>query len=155
MKLLVFALVVLALLAIWRFRSLPKPGQEDQVTLDQVEAVYESLHRTGSDGSFAIFLPASSTGAPDIQLSIQQGRVGLDWVLENAANIRGKEAFENLLDSAEASYKELEMNGVRYVRTEDRRAPELCRRVLQEIFEVDAGAPMALIVESFEWSPKQ
>ncbi len=155
MKLLVFALVVLALLAIWRFRSMPKPGQEDQVALDQIDAICESLHRTGSDGSFAVFMPASSAGAPDIQLSIQQGRVGLDWVLENAANIRGQQAFENLLDSADALYEEREMNGIRYVRTEDSRVSELCRRVLEEIFEVDAGGPLELIVESFEWPPRQ
>ncbi len=155
MKLVVIALIALALFAIWRFRSLPAPDKQDQVGLNQIDSVYESLRRTGSDGSFAVFMPASSVGAPDIQFSIQEGRVGLDWVLINKANVSGKEAFERLLDAAGASYRELEGNGVRYIRTEDDRAPQLCRRVVKEIFDVDAGASLTLIVESFEWPPKQ
>ncbi len=157
MKIVVFALIALALFAIYRYRTAPKPAkgdQEDQVPLHRVGAVYESLRNTGSDGSFAVFMPGSTAGAPDVQFSIQRGRVGLDWLLIGDANIRGQEAFEKLLDSEEASYREQELNGVRFVRTEDERAPQLCRRVLEEIFEVDPQGAVTLIVESFQWPPK-
>ncbi len=160
MKVVVFALIALALFAVYRFRSLPKPAQkgqkdqEDQVPLHRVGTVYESLRRTGNDGSFAVFMPGSTAGAPDIQFSVQRGRVGLDWVLLGDASIRGQEAFKKLLDSEEASYREQELNGVRFVRTEDERAPELCRRALEEIFEIDPQGAVTLIVESFEWPPK-
>ena len=153
MKIVVFALIALALFAIYRFRTAPTPAQEDQVPLDRVKTVYDSLRTTGGESSFAVFMPGSTAGAPDIQFSIQNGRIGLDWVLVGDANVRGREGFEKLLDSAEASYRELEMNGVRYVRTEDERAPQLCRRALEEIFEVDPQGSVALIVESFEWPP--
>ena len=154
MKLVVIALVALALFAIYRFRTAPRLSHEDQIPLHRVDTVYESLRNTGSDGSFAVFMPGSTAGAPDIQFSIQRGRVGLDWVLVDDANIRGREGFEKLLESEEASYREQEMNGVRYVRTEDERAPQLCRRALEEIFEVDPESSVTLIVESFEWPPK-
>ena len=153
MKLLVIALIALALFAIYRFRTAPKPTQEDQIPLHRVSTVYESLRNTGSDGSFAVFLPESTAGAPDIQFSVQRGRVGIDWVLVGDASIRGRQAFEKLLDAEEASYREQEMNGVRFVRTEDERAPQLCRRVLEELFEVDPEGSVTLIVESFEWPP--
>ncbi len=159
MKIVVFALIALALFAVYRFRTLPKPtredrkDQEDQVPLHRVATVYESLRNTGSDGSFAVFMPGSTAGSPDIQLSIQRGRVGLDWLLVGDANIRGREAFEKLLDSEEASYREQELNGVRFVRTEDERAPHICRRALEEIFEVDPQGAVTLIVESFKWPP--
>lgn len=155
MKLVVIALIALALFAIWRFRSLPAPEQQDQVTLDQIDSVWDALRRTGSEGSFAVFMSGPSVAAPEFQFSIQEGRVGLDWVLINEANVRGKEAFERMLDSAGAAYRELERNGVRFIRTEDERAPELCRRVVKEIFDFDAGASLNLIIESFEWPPKQ
>ena len=38
MKLLVIALVALALFAVWRFRSAPTLAQEDQVSLDQIDS---------------------------------------------------------------------------------------------------------------------
>ena len=155
MKWILIAAGAIVLFVVFRLRNGPIVAQQDQVTIDQIPDIYQALKSTGSDGSFAVLIPSPLPGdeeAVNIQFSIENGSIGLDWVLLSPVNIRDKEQFVALLKSHRASHREIESNGCVYIRTEDRQAPLICQKVLEEMYGVTGKIGVDLIVESFTWS---
>ncbi len=132
-------------------------AQETTVRLSQIPSVFEQLKSTGSDASFAVIIPSASRTETDealnIQFSIENDRIGLDWVLLSPVNIRDKEKFEACARRNGFRVDEVEMNDVRYLRTEERGADRLCQIVLKELYGLTDEDTLDLIVESFEWPP--
>ena len=129
-------------------------AQTDTVSLEDIPSVYEALKTTGQDGSFAVFMPPKLESDEDclnIQFSIENGSIGLDWVLISPVNIRDKSKFVELLDTKRIPYRELEMNNVSYLRIEDGRSAEMCQSILEEMYGVSGRIGIELIVEGFEW----
>lgn len=130
-------------------------AQTDTVSLADIPRVYEALKATGQDGSFAAFMPPKLKSDEDclnIQFSVENGSVGLDWVLISPVNIRDKNKFIELLDAKRIPYREHEMNNVSYVRIEDGRSAKVCQSVLEEMYGVSGRIGIELIIEGFEWS---
>ena len=96
----IIPLLMIAVLVFARLRSGPLYGPDHRIRLDQIPAVYESLRKSGTEGSFAQFspLPAPDTEELCIQFSIENGRPGLDWVLLSDENLRDRGAFETFLE---------------------------------------------------------
>ena len=105
----VLGFVIVVALAMYRISKAPVL-QQSRIRLDQVREIYDSLKGTGSDGSFVVFIPTPPQGqveAANIQFSIENGRIGLDWVLISPVNIRDRDRFTSLLDANDAQYREL------------------------------------------------
>ncbi|MDJ0758423.1 MAG: hypothetical protein QNJ19_03450 [Woeseiaceae bacterium] len=129
-------------------------AQTDTVSLDDIPRVYEALKTTGQDGSFAVFMPPKlepDEDALNIQFSIENGSIGLDWVLISPVNIRDKGKFVELLNTKRIPYRELEMNNVSYLRIEDGRSAKMCQSMLEEMYGVSGRIGIELIVEGFDW----
>ena len=130
-------------------------ANESTVRVSDVPRVFAQLRATGSEGSFAVFMPtpeqSDSDESVNIQFSVENGTVGLDWVLISPVNIRDQEKFEEIARKARFHYREMEGNGVRYLRTEDRKSDDLCIKLLSEIYGLTDQDTVALLVESFEW----
>ena len=146
------AIVVLILVTIGRIGT----AQETVVSVSSIPEVYSKLERTGADGSFAVFIPtpqqSRSDEALNIQFSIENGVVGLDWVLISSVNIRDRDGFEDLARSKRIQLREVKSNNVRYLRTEVRDAPSLCMDVLKTLYGLAESDTVGLLVENFEWS---
>ena len=124
------------------------------ITLNGITPVYDSLKKTGQHGSFAALIPPSvGDEAVNIQFSIEDGVIGLDWVLLSPINIRDRALFEELLTREGVEFAERSMNDVAYLRTTDVRAPGLCRQVLEEIYAVPNNVDIDLVIEGWDWSP--
>ncbi len=89
--------------------------------------------------------------ALNIQFSIENGSIGLDWVLISPVNIRDKGKFVELLNTKRIPYRELEMNNVSYLRIEDGRSAKMCQSMLEEMYGVSGRIGIELIVEGFDW----
>ena len=154
MKWLIYIVVLMLLGALLRTSFRPSAARPTEVTTADVAAVYKALQATGKDGSFAVFIPPplpGDDGAATVQFSIERGKAGLDWELLNPINIRDKDRFVELLSESGVRYQEVNRGNIDVLRTEDSRAPELCRQILERLYGVPAGVGVELIAESFEW----
>jgi hypothetical protein len=130
-------------------------ADESTIRVSEIPAVFAQLKATGSEGSFAVFIPtpeqSDSDESVNIQFSIENGSTGLDWVLISPVNVRDREKFEDIARRSRFDYRETEMNGVRYLRTEDRKSDDLCIKLFSDIYSLTDQDAVGLIVESFEW----
>ena len=130
---------------------------EPHTTLAGVSAVYRQLSLSETEPAFAVFLvqdrrPNTIDGW-NIQLSVEAGRIGFDWVLLAPPNIRDRKRFEQLAKDLGHTVRMVTANDVDYLRTEDGDLVELCSRVLSDLCRVGPDEEMPLIVEGFSWSP--
>jgi len=124
--------------------------------VSQIPEVFERLRDGGKDGSFAVFMfqPLNQPNADDgvnIQFSIEDGRIGLDWCLIGPSNIRDKEKFERLALSLGSKVLSREMNQVNYLRIEDGELPQLCQKVICDFYSMKADTMLDMVVEGFSW----
>ena len=92
---LVTLIVVIVILVSFVALMKKKIVVEPKVKVADVPAIFEKLRAAGKDGSFAAlaFTPPGEPEAVNIQFSIEDGRIGLDWVLIGPLNIRDKKRF--------------------------------------------------------------
>ncbi|GJM08346.1 MAG: hypothetical protein DHS20C11_06220 [Lysobacteraceae bacterium] len=107
----------------------------------------------GTEGSFAVFIPASrGSGDPlNIQFSVENEVIGLDWCLISSVNVADEEKFTAFAKSQGSTPELKEMNGVKYLRVEGHSALNLCTNVLTEIYGVNENERMEFIIDGFEW----
>jgi hypothetical protein len=130
---------------------------EPTVRLGAIRPVYDALASAAEDGNFAVFLfgsngtPPKPIDALNVQFSVENGRIGLDWVLLAPDNIAAAGRVRTFLTERGLEVQELEMNGVSYLRVEAENLPALCHDLLVSVFGVTTTQVMQLIPEGFEW----
>lgn len=127
-----------------------------QCTLYQMPVVFDRLREQGQDGSFAVFTfqpPGTSNrdDAIDIQFSIEDGRIGLDWYVLGPANIRDKEKVERFITAQGYQVRWLEMNQKKYLRVDQGDLTRLCQNVITRLYALRTDAKLDLVVEGFPW----
>ena len=129
---------------------------EARVTMGEIDQIVRALKTTGEDESFAVVLvpgTAEDDGAlANLQFSIEQGRLGFDWVLIAKRNIRDKDKVVSLIRSLGYTCSDRTLNGVDYVRCEDAwDFPGLAKKILTDLYGVDEKQSLTLIIMGFEW----
>ncbi len=132
-------------------------AQQDLIRVADIAKVYAQLKATGSNGSFAVFLPAdkaaSDKSTMGIQFSIEDNAIGLDWYLYEDTPESDAETIRNLARKEGVRIDDKHAGGFHYLRTTDRRAPELCALSLHAIYGLGEFDTVEMIVEAFEWPP--
>src|SRR5690349_11520422 len=127
------------------------------IRIRDIRRVFERLVATRADGAFAVFLFTAKglsnpkSGGLSVQFSIENGRPGLDWVLEDSNNIAAKERVMAFFAERGSPLTSTTMNDVEYLRTEHGDLAALCRELLTKVFGVTDQQRMELITEGFEW----
>jgi hypothetical protein len=152
MKTLWIVLAGLSLLvAVFRGQPTPLPS----VTLRDIARVLATLSATCKDGNFAVFLFAEADQAPaadgalNVQLSLEGGRLGIDWVLLAPVNLESQSRFVAFFERMGHTIDRREMRRVKYLRVEDGHLAELLRDFLTTEFKVTPEQKMGLITEGF------
>jgi hypothetical protein len=120
------------------------------VGLEDIPLIFERLVQAKRDGSFAVLLFGRDGGAPakdgalNVQFSLEEGRVGLDWVLLAPLNVRARKNVAAFLRRNGRTLRRLEGNGVKYLRTEDGDLVRLCQNLLQKQFGATATQRLTL-----------
>lgn len=154
--LLLLALTVFVVLR--RMGSSTDSAANDAVKLADIPAVLAAVSRTGRDGTFAAFLfglrgqPPAQVDALNVQFSIEEGRVGIDWVLTAEPNLRAEARFKEFFGGKSLTAVSREGNGVKYLRVEGEHLADLLREFLQREFGVTDDQKMELIAEGFAWT---
>ena len=156
------AIIIIASIAglfylVTRQRSaLPKPPLRERfVTLEQIPSVVAQLQSEGKNSSFAVFMfrPDSSESAVNLQYSMENDVVGLDWVLLSPRNISDKERISTFITSSGHAIAEREMNNVKYLRVEGPEMAKLGIKICSEFYQVASNEKIELLTQGFEWQP--
>lgn len=152
-------LVVAVVLAVcigltWLVKS--RVAEQHVVRLADIPQIFDKLKSRGSDGSFAVFMfsdhgKLGEEGQVNLQFSIENGSVGLDWVLIGPINIRDEERIFSFLKARGSTPSRLEENGVSYLRTERGDLVQLCQHILKGLYGVKADEDIDLVPEGFSW----
>lgn len=156
MNILVTILVVVAV--IWLIVILVRSQSASQkpiyATRDQLPSIVSKLQRTGRDGSFVVFMfpiPSNHDEVfPNLQYSIENGRLGFDWVLLAPQNIKDETQLADFMKRSGYTVSKLEMNDVSYLRVEGKDLEDLGIKVLRDFYHLTPETKLELITEGFE-----
>jgi hypothetical protein len=128
------------------------------VTARDIPEVTSQLQRSGKNGHFAVLMfvpPGSSDGEPvNLQYSIEQGAVGLDWVLLGPRNIADQNRISEFASKAGYHFDEHEMNRVRYLRLTGSGISDFGARIIRELYQISPDTKLGMITEGFQWQPR-
>ena len=146
------AVVVFSILFL--FRSRRPQHQPTYATTDEIRSIVAKLQRTGHDGSFVVFmfsLPNEHDQTlPNFQYSIENGRLGFDWVLIAPRNVEDETRVSDFVKRLGFNPSVREMNDVRYIRVEGEGIEDIGPKLLRDFYHLRPEAKLELIVEGFD-----
>jgi hypothetical protein len=121
-------------------------------------ALIAALKASGKNGSFwVVLIPGTEStdgSAANLQFSIEDNELGMDWVLIAQSNLELKHRFLALASVEGLKPREVERNGVKYIRvTGDRDWSNIGKTILEQMFKQDQLTKMQLIITGFQWKP--
>lgn len=129
------------------------------VSVSQIPAVFDQLKAAHKDASWAVFVfrapggPASDQTAVNLQYSVANGAIGLDWVLLAPRNIADKDRIAAFIKERHYRVSERELNGVRFLRVEDGDLVQLGKQIVGEFYHLQNDSRMEFNKDGFEWRP--
>lgn len=160
MKLVGYLTVILicAALLLVRARVGSGPLETDGgfVSTRDFPALITALQETGKEDSFWVVRVPGTHGADgyaaNLRFSIQANELGMDWDLRAESNRHLKDEFLAFCANEGLSVRELQSNGVKYVRATGARTwPQVGEKLLLQMFGADRSASMHLVIAGFEW----
>ena len=132
----------------------PPPSGPQGIRVGSIPGVLRQLAAAGAEGSFVVLIFRSPDADPagdrvNLQLSIEDGRPGLDWVLLTSANVRDRERFTRFAAELGHAVGAREMDEVPYLRVEDGDPAELAMRVMRDLYRLSPEDEVELLVEGF------
>jgi uncharacterized membrane protein YiaA len=129
------------------------------VTIDDFPELVAAIQKTGQNGAFWVVLVPRTAGndelAANLQYSIEDGALGLDWVLIAQRNMREKNKFLQVIKDAGSHADLKEGNGVQYLRVVDNKnLAEIGQAVLKQLFGTTSSQKLKLIITDFKWKKK-
>ena len=125
------------------------------VTAHDIPTIIEKLGLGTGDPRYAVlmFIPKDSTDQEhvNLQYSMENGEVGLDWVLLGGRNIQDAEALTTFAKSRGHEFNHREMNQVEYLRVDGPGIAELGISLVTEFYQLKPTTMVELLVEGFEW----
>ena len=156
------ALAAAAGLVAWAYPRFLAPesnrdsGRDLTIRLRELPKLFRALKTTGMDESYAGTLVPPLSGRDPlecayVQFSIENDRVGFDWVLESEQNRDDRGRFTDLARTLGYRLEEREQNGVRYLRVEEGDLPRLAASVLEQLYGLTDRDTLTLQVEGFSY----
>jgi len=128
-----------------------------RVTVTDIPRIINLLSTSSRAPAFAVlmFNTADRPNAQDalnLQFSMENGRVGLDWVLLGPRNIEDKDALSQYIRRRGYSYSEETQNKVTYLRIEDGDLAQLGDDIITKFYALPRTGQLNLIAEGFAWT---
>ncbi|MCX6141047.1 MAG: hypothetical protein NTX15_09505 [Candidatus Kapabacteria bacterium] len=127
------------------------------VTVADVEKVLDAVKSSAKVEVFAVFLIPSERGTkedglPSIEFSMENGVVGIDYVLLSKENVARRHEFVELAVSRGHHISEHEMASVPYLRVEDGNLSALLRAALTDVFGVHEKDNLSIVLEGVDYA---
>lgn len=131
-------------------------GSEPDAGINDIESIFNAISKSNKNGVFVVFMPcqhrSGETSVLNIQFSIENNIIGLDWVLISPINILEKHRFIQICERHSVEVKECLENGCSYLRVEEGDLVELCKESILDLYPTLHGKSLDLVIEGFEWS---
>ena len=138
-----------------KVRPAPMERAWPRVLVSQIPSIIEKLLLGTGDPRYAVlmFVPLDSVDREhvNLQYSMENGVVGLDWVLLGERNIKDAEAIKAFALSRGFEFKNREINQVEFLRTEEPGIAELGMSLITDFYHYRPTTRIKLLVEGFEW----
>jgi len=125
------------------------------VVVGDIPSIIERLSHGTGDPRYAVlmFIPRDSADREyvNLQYSMENGVVGLDWVLLGGRNIEDAEAIKTFAAGRGHELRHRELNDVEFLRTEGPGIAELGMSLISEFYQFTPSTRVKLLVEGFEW----
>lgn len=131
------------------------------IPLSETANVVGQLKATGRSSAFAVlmFAPPQSHPGPaetiNLQYSIEDESVGLDWVLMGQRNIADKDELTAFIQERGYTVKERELNEVSFLRVEDGDLTALGLSIATEFYRQAMDTSVGLLVDKFVYQTSQ
>jgi hypothetical protein len=143
-----------------RESGLPFSSFESTTRIGQIPALVAYLRRKAVSPSYIIF----STHRPDVdgedddqainlQFAVENGVLGLEWVLVMRRNIEDKRKVMAFIKRRGHEVLERELNGIRYFRVENGDLPKLGNEILSDVYGVQPDTQLGLFSRWITWPP--
>ena len=127
-------------------------------TPSQIPFVVEQLRAKGKKISYVIFdfeaqadFIGQSDNTVNLQYALQDGVVGLEWVLICQRNIADKKRIIKFITQLGYNVTEHELNDVHYLRVVNGDIVNLGMRIVTEFYQLDSNAEVDLFVNGFNY----
>ncbi len=147
--LVVLVFIVIAIGLMLRYvRGLAAGSNQPLTTIDQIPSIVSTLERNGFDGSYVVFtLPGNNDDSlPNLQYSIENKRLGLDWVLEAGQNVRDEAAVSEFIKRNGYTVSKV-ADDPSYLRVEGKGLDDLGIKILRDFYHLTPDTKLELIVE--------
>lgn len=130
-------LVGVAMVIFWRSRR-DQGIRRKTIDVADVDEVFRQISAQGVETSFAVLIiqTGGQNDAVEIQFSIEDGKVGLDWILMSPANIEDKPKVIQYAKSKGVAWHEKEMNGWLYLRIEQGDLVGFCKSLIEDLYQL-------------------
>lgn len=122
----------------------------------ELPQLFRAFKKQAAGESYAGVIVSTGVGetseAPYIQFSLEQSRIGLDWLLNTRQGIADADRFSSLAKSLGQPVLEREQNGVKYLRVEQGDLLALAEAVLADLYDVKQSDLLRLQTSGIEWS---
>jgi hypothetical protein len=136
--------------------GMPRLLNQTEVRTDDLPALVDAMSR----GTASIRYAALIFGTPDrpsdedalnVQVSVENGKAGFDWVLLAPRNIEDQEKFRTFARAHGVEPVAESQNGVSYLRVECPDIAKFAASVLTEMYHHPPNEPVGLVYEGFQW----
>ena len=136
-------------LFLWSFKKPKRPAVAENIwaglpnvaTLGKIPELFQRLATKGEHGHYVGFIVPAESGDPldavNFQFSNERGVLGFDWLLNGEGGRRDRERYLELARGLGHSPREVKLNDVESLRTEDKDLVALCVLVLRELYRVN------------------
>ena len=153
----VLAVVALSVYLLYRVRNGGRSldAKDLVVSLDDVARVHDAVRDSTNIDVFAIFLvpyvqAQKDDGVPTVEFAVEDGVVGLDYVLLSKENVAKQGAFVDLATSHGYEVVSHTLADVPYLRVEGGDLPNLMRETLIYVFGVKHDDEMGIVLEGVD-----
>lgn len=128
----------------------PKTVTGYEISVNELLPIGYQLATENNEGAHTVFIfeengDIESENQINIQFSIENKKIGLDWVLKAPRNIKEKDKFVRFVKNKGYEVELKEMNGVSYYRVERGGSLfTLCKAVITELYKVKESSPIGL-----------
>ncbi|OGA36224.1 MAG: hypothetical protein A3G80_02465 [Betaproteobacteria bacterium RIFCSPLOWO2_12_FULL_62_13b] len=135
------------------------PMLEYSIPIAHIADVVQQLRAKGKNAAFAVLMfdpPSSlpgSIGSTNLQYSVENDSIGLDWILIGPRNIADKQALAEFMMDQGYEVVEREMNGVNYLRVEGHGIADLGTLIVTNFYQLQPQMEVGLLTADFDYEP--
>lgn len=136
--------------------GMPRLLRQTEVRTDDLPALVEAMSRGSAIPRWATLMFStpdrpSDQDAVALQVSVENGKAGFEWVLLAPRNIEDQEKFRTFARAHGIEPVAHTTNGVSYLRVEPADVAKFTGRVVTDMYDRPPAQSLALVYEGFDW----